>query len=196
MANILDEVILLLVNELDESDNPYLFKEIKKVVTNHSLLAVGSAWIPVPGLDLAAAATNIWTMYLRINSKLNLKFDSNALKTIASGVLTNLGAYATGMGVGSTLKFIPGIGSITGGIIVSGINYSIVYASAFVYIKIISTLVKKTKSSSHRRFEEIKIDPNDLRYDLDFITKDESLMKQVMNEGKSEYREHKDDKVE
>lgn len=81
---------LHLVELMDKQADTVLPKDIANVVKTHSKLAVGSAWIPVPGADVAAGAITIWTMYTRINDKLGLSIKENVLKTIASGVATNL----------------------------------------------------------------------------------------------------------
>ena len=90
-----------LVKLLDKTANAALPQELADVVKLHSKLAVGSAWIPIPGVDVAAGATNIWSMYVRINNKLGISVKENVLKTIASGVATNLASYATMSGVAS-----------------------------------------------------------------------------------------------
>ena len=87
------ETALRLIQLLDKQAEVMLPQEIADVVKLHSKLAVGSAWIPVPGADVAAGAATIWTMYARINSKLGLTLKDNVLKTIASGVATNLVGY-------------------------------------------------------------------------------------------------------
>ncbi|MBQ0015966.1 MAG: hypothetical protein KBT04_03155 [Bacteroidales bacterium] len=93
-----------LVEVLNKSADKMLPKEISDVVKLHSGIAVGSAWIPIPGVDMAAGAGNIWTMYVRINNKIGLSVKDNILKTIASGVLTNLAGYLAVSGVASALK--------------------------------------------------------------------------------------------
>ena len=44
---------------MDKGAEESLPKEIADVVKLHAKLAVGSAWIPVPGADVAAGAANI-----------------------------------------------------------------------------------------------------------------------------------------
>ena len=84
------ESSLKLVELMDLTADTYLPQEITDVVKLHSKLAVGSAWIPIPGADVAAGAANIWGMYIRINSKLGIPFGENIMKSIGSGVATNL----------------------------------------------------------------------------------------------------------
>ena len=83
-----------LVQSLDKMTDDSLPQEIADVVKLHAKLAVGSAWVPVPGADVAAGAVNIWSMYLRINGKIGMKLGESILKTIASAVATNLASYA------------------------------------------------------------------------------------------------------
>ena len=62
-----------LVEALDKMTDDSLPQEISDVVKLHAKLAVGSAWVPVPGADVDAGAVNIWSMYLRINGKIGMR---------------------------------------------------------------------------------------------------------------------------
>ena len=63
-----------LVKFMDKEADKLLPQEIVDVVKLHSKLAVGSAWIPIPGADIAAGAATIWGMYVRINNKIRIAF--------------------------------------------------------------------------------------------------------------------------
>ena len=132
-----------LVKLLDKGADTMLPQQIVDVVKLHSKLALGSAWIPVPGADVAAGAASIWSMYVRINNKIGLSVKDNALKTIASGVATNLASYAATAGVASALKFIPGIGTITGAVLMSATIYAMTLASGYVYLKALTYMAEK-----------------------------------------------------
>ena len=80
----------LLVKALDMAADSVLPQQIVDIVKLHSKLAVGSSFIPIPGLDMAGAAGSIWSMYIRINNKIHIPFGENVLKSLASGVATNL----------------------------------------------------------------------------------------------------------
>ena len=62
-----------LVKFMDKEADKLLPQEIVDVVKLHSKLAVGSAWIPIPGADIAAGAATIWGMYVRINNNRGIK---------------------------------------------------------------------------------------------------------------------------
>ena len=144
-----------LVKMLDETADNCLPKEIANVVKTHSKLAVGSAWIPVPGADVAAGAAVIWGMYVRINNKLGIPFGENIMKSIGSGVATNLASYLAMTGVASAIKFIPGIGSLGGAILMSASLYAVTLAAGWIYLQPYAHWQKRkgmlsTQATSHK----------------------------------------------
>jgi uncharacterized protein (DUF697 family) len=147
--------------------------------------AVGSAWIPIPGADVAAGAVTIWTMYGRINNKIGLSVKDNILKTIASGVLTNLTGYIAMSGVASALKFIPGIGSLGGALIMSASLYALTLASGYVYLKALCLLAER---------EGPNIDISKLGSAIKDILADEGFIKDFIKQAKKEYKNNSNGK--
>ena len=167
-----------LVELMDKQADKMLPQEIAEVVKLHSKLAVGSAWIPIPGADVAAGAVTIWTMYTRINKKLGLSLKENVLKTIASGVATNLAGYITISGVASALKLNPGLGSIGGAIAMSASLYAVTIVSGWLYLKALCTLAKRDGPS---------IDMSQLGNAVKEVLKDSNI-KHLIEEAKKEYK--------
>ena len=145
--NKVDKVLLenakALVDLMDETASAVLPSEIVDVVKMHSKLAVASAWIPVPGADIAAGAASIWGMYIRINGKIGIPIRENIIKSIGSGVATNLAGYVAMSGVASAIKFIPGLGSIGGGVLMSAAMYALTLTSGYVYLRALQTVAKR-----------------------------------------------------
>ena len=145
--SVVDEKLLRssfnLVKLLDKEADKLLPQEIVEVVKLHSKLAVGSAWIPIPGADIAAGAATIWGMYVRINNKIGLPFGENVMKSIGSGVATNLASYAAVTGIASTFKFIPGLGTIGGAILMSATLYAVTLASGYIYLQALNMLAER-----------------------------------------------------
>lgn len=168
-----------LVEALDKAADNALPQEIADVVKLHAKLAVGSAFIPVPGADIAAGATNIWTMYLRINGKIGMKFGESVLKTIASAVATNLASYAAVLAVGGALKFLPGIGSIGGALVMSTALYALTLTSGYIYLKALTALLKQDGIVNDDRLKE-SIDS--------FIKDSQAEIKSFMNEATKNYK--------
>lgn len=167
-----------LVQLLDKAAEDTLPEEIADVVKLHAKLAVGSAWIPVPGADVAAGAATMWTMYLRINSKIGMSFGENILKTIASGVATNLAGYAAALTVGGALKFIPVIGSVGGALVMSATLYAL--TSGYIYLKAITAMLKSKRSGCN---------DEKLKQTVESILRDDTNeIKNFMNAAKKSYK--------
>jgi uncharacterized protein (DUF697 family) len=138
-----------LVRAMNHVADENLPDKLAGIVKLHAGLNVGSMLIPVPGADMAAAAASIWTMYVRINKELSLPFAENALRSIATGVVTNLAGNVAGfLVVGTALKLIPGLGSLGGAAVMAGTAYAITIAAGIVYMKAIT---KVLASNAHGR---------------------------------------------
>lgn len=168
-----------LVQLLDKTADQALPQEIADVVKLHSKLAVGSAWIPVPGADVAAGAATIWGMYIRINGKIDMPFGENVMKSIGTGVATNLASYAAMSGVASALKFIPGIGTIGGAILMSATLYAVTLASGYIYLQALCLVAEKKGN---------KFDASDVTKAITEVMKNQTVIKDFINSAKSSYK--------
>ena len=168
-----------LVKLMDKTADENLPQEIADVVKLHSKLAVGSSFIPVPGADIAAGAASIWGMYVRINSKLGIPFGENVMKSIGSGVATNLASYAAMTGVASALKFIPGIGTIGGAVIMAASMYGITLASGWIYLQALCALAQKSGNN---------FSAQDISKAVSDFLKEKTVIKDFINEAKKSYK--------
>lgn len=168
-----------LVQLMDKTADETLPTEIANVVKLHSKLAVGSAWIPIPGADMAAGAANIWGMYARINNKLGLPFGENVMKSIGSGVATNLASYIAMSGLASALKFIPIGGQIAGPLLMSASLYGVTLASGWVYLQALCTLAERKGSS---------FSVSDIGDAVNSLLRDNSTIKEFIDAAKKAYK--------
>ena len=169
------ELAFELVQRLDKVADKNLPQEIVDVVKLHSKLAVGSAWIPIPGADVAAGAATVWGMYIRINNKIGLSFSDNVIKSIGSGVATNLASYIAMSGVASAMKFVPGIGTLGGAIVMNAVTL----VSGWIYLKALCTLAEKDGSN-------LKME--NLSGAVKEVLKQKGLIKDMISQAKKEYR--------
>lgn len=170
-----------LVLAMNKSADANLDERIATIVKTHSALAVGSALIPVPGADIAAAAANVWTMYLRINSELDLPFKENMVKTVAAGVATNLGAAAAGLVVaGSALKLFPGIGTVPGMAIMAATIYGVTMVSGIVYLRALTALANRTNLNN--------VSEADLKAATEDVMRNKQEMKDLIKESRKSYK--------
>jgi len=176
-----------LVNALNKTVDGNLPKEIADIVKLHSAGAaaagVASGWIPGFG-GLAAAGISagfIWTMYGRVNSKIGLPLGNNIVKSVGTGVVTNLAAYFVGsLLVSAVFSFIPGIGSVGASVIVGGTCYALTLASGFVYLKLLTKLFLSGKDPT-------KMDEDSLKEAARDVAASEN-MKDVISGAKAEYK--------
>jgi uncharacterized protein (DUF697 family) len=178
------EAAVALVTVLDKTAEQLLPQEIVDVVKLHSKLAVGSALIPVPGADVAAGAANIWTMYGRVNSKVGISIRDNVLKTLGSGVVTNLASYMAMAGLGSAIKAIPGIGTVTGTALMSASLYAVTLASGYIYVKALTLLANKGNGS---------IDITQLDSAVKEILGNKEVIKNFIKAAKSDFKNNKNE---
>lgn len=153
--------------------------ELTKIVTQHALAATAISFIPVPGADLAALVANIWIMYARLNETAGISLSENYLKSIASGVLSNVvstvPALAIAVGAETVLKLFPGIG--TGGGIAVGImaNVAVMYVAGRVYIQSLKMIVESGKALTEAS----------LRQATRQVSKDKEFVRSAYEEGKA-----------
>lgn len=169
--------LVKLMGLLDQQADKILPQEIVSIVKLHSKLAVGAAWIPVPGADIAAGAAAIWGMYIRINGKIKLKVKDNVIKTIASGIGTNLLSYVAMSGVASSLKFIPGLGTLGGALIMSASQYAITLTAGWIYLKALCVLAEKNGP---------ELDISKLNSAVKDVLSQKDLIKNIFEQAKKE----------
>lgn len=168
-----------LVQLMDKTADKALPKQIVDVVKLHSKMAVGSSFIPVPGLDMAAGAASIWGMYVRINGKIDLPFKENVIKSIGSGVATNLAGYMAASGVASALKFIPGLGTIGGAVLMAATMYAVTLASGYVYLQALCLLAEKKGAN---------FSADDLSNAVKDVLKEKATIKEFIDSAKETYK--------
>ena len=154
--------------------------KLAEIVKVHAALGVGAAWIPIPGADMAAGVAAIWGMYYRINGELQLPFAENVVKSVASGVGTNLAAYLGVLGVASMLKFIPGLGTVAGAVAMSAAAYALTLASGYVYMKVLTLLLGQKNAND--------ITQSDLKEAVAQVMSDKDDVKSFIHDAKKSAR--------
>lgn len=174
--------LLEAMNRMADENLP---KRLADTVKVHAGIAVGASFIPVTGLDMAAVAANVWTMYVRINKDLDLPFGENILKSIAAGVATNLAGGVAGLlVVASAAKFFPGIGTVAGAALMGGTVYAITITSGVVYMKALTALARRNIPLESISAAELKAATTN-------VAKDKAGMKKVMEDAKNDFKNAK-----
>jgi len=122
-------------------------------------------------------------MYAKINSAIGLSLSDNILKTLASGVTTNLmAAYAGGWLLTTALSFIPGLGSIGASVLIGGTCYALTLASGYIYLKIMTEILSQEGREGFQNLTEA-----DLKRKAEKVAKG-SDVENIMKEAKKSYK--------
>lgn len=182
------EELLQVMHSIDDSiADKVLPLEIAEIVKNHAKVGAGaglaSGWVPGAGAAalIAVAVGSIWSMYLRINNKIGLSFSENILKTLASGIATNLAGYfATIIAINAVTSFIPFAGSAVAAILAAGVVYAMTLVSGVIYLKIITGIFRAKKDPN-------KMSAEDLKNMADDIIENEN-MEEILKQAKNSYK--------
>ncbi len=97
------------------------WNRVHKVIIPHALGSFGVGLVPIPFADAPILAANEWLMTVRIL----YVYDLGGLEAVLGGtigtLMTTLGKSLTKTLIANLLKFIPGAGSIAGGLISGGV---------------------------------------------------------------------------
>lgn len=105
------------------------------IVAGAAASAAGIAAAPIPFSDAVAIVPIQVAMLASISATFGLSIDKSFLSTIVGGIVTGAGGTLAGRAiVSSLLKLVPGIGSVTGGIIAAttASAFTIAFGEAYI----------------------------------------------------------------
>lgn len=176
MKNIIYDAAMKLGRATNHGEASALIaNDVWDIVNKHAMVAVAAAWVPLPGADLALMAGNTWTMYLRINKRFHISFSDNVLKSIGSGIVSNLTSNIVALSIGSLIKIIPGASLITGTFL-SALVYATTLTAAWVYLRALARFYESGDGSEAC-----------LRAYVDDVLGDKAAVRDVFNDAKSSY---------
>ena len=179
-----------LIRAIGRFSEEHLPDKIADIVKTHAMgaaaSAVGLAWIPGVGDEMATAATVsiIWSMYFRINKELGLTLSETIIKGVAAGVATNLAGYVAGTAAATALSFIPVVGTMASMAIESTICYALIMGSGFVYLKVLTNVFK----AGH---DPVSLGKDDLHSIVKEVIENEDV-KSMVKEAHARYKKAKE----
>ncbi|MGN0016063.1 MAG: hypothetical protein ACI37O_01830 [Candidatus Avelusimicrobium sp.] len=185
--------LLEAMDNVADENLPSGLADIVKFHAKGATISSLSSAIPGVGAALSglASASFIWTMYTRINKMLGLKLADNILKTVASGVVTNLAGYAVAsFAVGTVLSLIPGLGTVATIALVGSAVYAVTMVSGIVYLKILTNIFNAGKNPDSLSANHLKEIASDVISSMDI----KSLFKEAKEEFKEKNEEGEFDK--
>ena len=153
VTKIIDSSAAELLGKLGQASTAKTDK-IAEIINRHSVIAAGAGWIPIPFVDMAVIIGNVWKMYASINTVIGVSFTANMMKSIGSGVVgiagnvgvaaygvvANLSSAVVSASLLSILKLIPGLGTVSAGLMLTAGNYATCTAAGWVYLKALATI--------------------------------------------------------
>lgn len=100
------------------------------IIRNHVLLAMGASMVPLPGADVIALSGIQMDLVRSLCSNYNVEFSQTQVKA-AIGVM--IGTSLTKLAAQRLLKFIPGVGSLIGGLALAGVSGASTFALGEVF---------------------------------------------------------------
>jgi uncharacterized protein (DUF697 family) len=131
--------LIAILRKVNKLASDVLPEDIEKIVKRHAKIAIGTAFIPIGGLDVVAATANIWTMYISINKALGLNFSDNVMKSIGSAIVSNIIQNLGIMAVIAALKWNPLSWPVSVAILTTSL-YALTMVSGWVYLTALANL--------------------------------------------------------
>lgn len=168
---------------------------ISETISGYAIAAAIASGVAgvAPGFAGVAAtlpqAGFVWATYVKINKTLGISMSENTAKFIGSAIVTNLvtsaGAFIAVLVGSSILSIVPVLGQAAAIALNAGLGYTIVYVSAIIYLKLITKLMQPDGT--------LKVsESDDTKHIIRNIIK-ESNIKDMVKEGKTAYKQAKED---
>lgn len=147
-----------------------------------AIAGVASGWIPGLGGTIAAitSAGFVWKMYIDINSKLGLKLSENILKTVASGIVTNIATNAMAFFIFTGIFSLVPLGQGAAAVVIGGVTYAIMIVAGIIYMKILTNIFKSGKNINAMSADDLTTLAKEAMKNLD--------IKKMFNDAKSRYK--------
>lgn len=170
-------------------------ESIKETINNFAIASAIASMAAgaIPGVaGVVAALTQagfVWATYVKINKTLGISMSENTAKFIGSAIVTNIvaggGALLAAYAGAAVLSFIPIFGQVASAAIDGALGYIIIYASAVIYLLLISKMIQPNGT--------LKVAANDnTKRIIEDIVKDSNL-KDIIKEGRNSYKKAKAD---
>ena len=130
---------------VDSQASNFLGKKIIEKVKSHANVVTWAGLASaIPGGELAsggAIVASTWKMYYDINKEIGISFSDNFLKSVASGIASNLASNGVAFAATAVVNKIPLIGNVVGAVAGPAINRTALYTAAGCYLKALKTIL-------------------------------------------------------
>lgn len=125
-------------NELKEKQRLYNRSRANAIITTSVAATFGEGFAPIPLADSAMMIPTQMGMIAGITAVYSVDLSKNAVASLVTTLAgTQAAAFAGRLVVSNILKLIPGVGTVTGGLISGGTGATITAAMGLAYVKLI-----------------------------------------------------------
>jgi len=121
--------------ELAAKTDTIQHSEANNIVKNHVMAGFTLALIPFPLLDIATLSSTQLSMLRSLSSHYDVSFDKDLSKSLIISLISGSLPVLAMIGLSSTFKLIPGIGTLGGSASLSLLAGTVTYATGQVFIK-------------------------------------------------------------
>lgn len=186
LATAINELNRLLNNAISGTKLEEISQTINQYAVASAIASVGIAFVPGAG-GVAAALTQagfVWSTYVKINRILGVSMTDEFAKFIGTAFITNLmtqyGIVLIGHAFAQVISNIPLIGGFLAAIAEASIGYVLIYACAFLYLKLICKMVGKDGSI------QVPDNKGDAEKTIKELMKDEDILS-ILKEAKEQF---------
>ncbi len=111
------------------SERENKLKHANTIIKNHMIWSMGAGFIPVPFVDLVA----VTAIQLDMIRQLSRVYDVDFKETSGKAIITSLSGTSIARMGSRAVKFIPGVGSILGGVTLAVLSGASTYAIGEVF---------------------------------------------------------------
>ena len=155
--DLLDEEIKNSFINAQHVDIDLKVKTARRWAKRYIKTAFGIGFVPIPFSDASLLVPMQIGMIAHINSIFGISMDKQRVASIIAAIGGTGGAtFAGRFIVTNALKFIPGIGSIAGGLISAATASIMTTALAMSYIEVLNYIAKREKLGINMDFSEIE----------------------------------------
>lgn len=178
-------------NSLDGTKIESIKETINGFAIASSVACVASGIVPgVAGVIAALTQAGfVWATYVKINKILGISMSKDTAKFLGSAIITNIvtaaGTLLLSYAGAAIISFIPIFGQAAAAAINGAIGFIIIYASAIVYLKLITKLIRPDGTLDVSESESTKQKIKNII--------DETNVEDIIKEGRNSYKNAKAD---
>lgn len=107
----------------------------QNIAKTHMIAGMSLALLPAPLFDIAALSGTQLNLLRSLSQHYKVNFDEQTGRAVLTSLISGSLPVLTVIGLSSVVKLIPGIGTMGGGLSMTGLSGAVIYATGQVFIR-------------------------------------------------------------